>query len=93
MLLGVDRDGLTRQSLAAAWRGYARANHPDACPGDVRATSRFVAGRRAFEALHSALGAPPVHRFVPATRIIRGPAAAAASPYQMAPVGSREWRA
>lgn len=48
---------LEHDRVVAAWRRFARSNHPDVCPGDPAAADRFNAGRAAYEALLAA--APP----------------------------------
>jgi curved DNA-binding protein CbpA len=49
-LLGVARQA-TRAEITQAWRRRARAEHPDARPRDVGATSRFRALADAYELL------------------------------------------
>ena len=49
-LLGVPREA-SRQEIALAWRRRARAEHPDARPGDVAAPDRFRALAGAWQVL------------------------------------------
>ena len=49
-LLGVAR-GASREEIALAWRRQARAEHPDARPGDVAAPGRFRALAEAWQVL------------------------------------------
>ncbi|HEY0131177.1 MAG TPA: DnaJ domain-containing protein, partial [Allosphingosinicella sp.] len=39
------------ESIKAAWRRLAKANHPDAAPGDADAAKRFQAVQAAYEVL------------------------------------------
>ena len=49
-LLGVPR-GASRQEITRAWRRRARAEHPDARPGDAAAPGRFRALAEAYQVL------------------------------------------
>jgi curved DNA-binding protein CbpA len=49
-LLGVARDA-SREEIALAWRRRARAEHPDARPGDAHAPGRFCALAGAWQVL------------------------------------------
>ena len=49
-LLGVPR-GASREQIARAWRRRARAEHPDAQPGDAAAVGRFRALAGAWHVL------------------------------------------
>src|SRR5512142_3365941 len=49
-LLGVPRDA-SREEIALAWRRRARAEHPDARPGDADAPGRFRALAGAWQVL------------------------------------------
>jgi curved DNA-binding protein CbpA len=49
-LLGVPRDA-SHQEIAQAWRRRARAEHPDARPGDAAAPGRFRALAGAWQVL------------------------------------------
>jgi molecular chaperone DnaJ len=49
-LLGVPREA-SRKDIALAWRRRARAEHPDARPGDAAAPGRFVALAGAWHVL------------------------------------------
>lgn len=53
--LGLPAAHLDRQALNRAWRRFARAHHPDMCPGDPGAAARFARGREAYETLRAAL--------------------------------------
>lgn len=64
-VLQIPPDRLEHDRVVAAWRRFARTNHPDVCPGDPTAADRFHAGRTAYEALIAA---------VPATRPAPRPA-------------------
>jgi hypothetical protein len=86
-----DRDG-----LVGAWRRFARAHHPDRCPGDPGAAWRFATGRQAFETLIDRvadLPAPPPVVEYGRTGVVRGAAAGRAIPYEMRPLHTREWHA
>lgn len=94
-VLGLPEVRAGRDDLVGAWRRYARAHHPDRCPGDPDACRRFAAGREAFETLIGGL-APPAPAPVVAygrTGVVRGAAAGRALPYEMRPLHAREWRA
>jgi hypothetical protein len=39
--------------VKAAWRRLAKANHPDVCPGDAEAATRFQAVQAAYEVLRA----------------------------------------
>lgn len=94
-VLGLPSARADRDELVGAWRRYARAHHPDRCPGDPAAASRFAAGREAFETL-VARAAEPAPAPVVAygrTGVLRGADAGRAMPYAMRPLASREWRA
>ena len=80
----------------SAWRRFARAHHPDRCPGDAGAAWRFATGREAFETLIDQAIAPApapvaVLRAAPASCAARTPRRAL--PYEMRPLHTREWRA
>lgn len=84
---------LDRQALNRAWRRFARAHHPDMCPGDPGAAERFARGREAYELLRAALprsdAVPPLsrrHGVVPASAA-RGRTLAYAPPA----LHPREW--
>ncbi len=49
-LLGVSR-GASREEITQAWRGRARAEHPDARPADGDAPGRFRALAEAYQVL------------------------------------------
>ena len=51
--LGLPATHLDRRALNRAWRCFARAHHPDMCPGDPGAAARFARGREAFEVLRA----------------------------------------
>jgi curved DNA-binding protein CbpA len=94
-VLGLERPSVGRDELVGAWRRFARANHPDRCPGDAGAAWRFATGREAFQILLDGLApaaAPPVARYG-RTGVIRGSDARGALPYAMRPLHTREWRA
>ncbi|HEX8622425.1 MAG TPA: J domain-containing protein [Allosphingosinicella sp.] len=42
------------EAIKAAWRRLAKANHPDAAPGDAEAAKRFQAVQAAYEVLRKA---------------------------------------
>ena len=42
------------KTIKAAWRRLAKANHPDAAPGDAEAAKRFQAVQAAYEVLRKA---------------------------------------
>lgn len=42
------------EAVRGAWRKLAKANHPDACPGDAEAAKRFQAIQAAYEVLRVA---------------------------------------
>ena len=42
------------KAIKAAWRRLAKANHPDAAPGDAEAAKRFQAVQAAYEVLRKA---------------------------------------
>jgi hypothetical protein len=42
------------EDVKAAWRRLAKANHPDAAPGDAEAAKRFQAVQAAYEVLRKA---------------------------------------
>ena len=42
------------KEIKAAWRRLAKANHPDAAPGDAAAAERFQAVQAAYEVLRKA---------------------------------------
>ena len=42
------------EDVKAAWRRLAKANHPDAAPGDSEAAKRFQAVQAAYEVLRKA---------------------------------------
>lgn len=95
-VLGLGHPSAGRDELVGAWRRFARANHPDRCPGDAGAAVRFATGREAFQILIDRLTAPPPP--APAavygrTGVVRGPDAHRAVPYAMRPLHTREWRA
>jgi hypothetical protein len=94
-VLGLPGRGLDRDELVGAWRRYARAHHPDRCPGDRGAAWRFATGREAFETLIAeVVDRPPVPVVAYGrTGVVRGASAARALPYEMRPLHTREWRA
>ncbi len=94
-VLGLSSARPARDDLVSAWRRFARAHHPDRCPGDPGAAWRFATGREAFEILiDRAIETSPT-RFASYGRagIVRGASAASAIPYEMRPLHTREWRA
>jgi hypothetical protein len=93
-VLGLAHARPDRDDLVGAWRRFARANHPDRCPGDPEAAWRFATGREAFETLLGRTAGPPPA--VVADRragVLRGARAGRAVPYEMRPLPAREWRA
>jgi DnaJ-domain-containing protein 1 len=52
-ILEVDSDAGFAE-IKAAWRRLAKANHPDAAPGDAEAAKRFQAVQTAYEVLRKA---------------------------------------
>ena len=94
-VLGLPHPSAGRDELVGAWRRFARANHPDRCPGDAGAAVRFAAGREAFQILIDRLTrpAPPPVAAYGRTGVVRGPDADRAVPYAMRPLHTREWRA
>ena len=94
-LLGLDRPIIGRDDLVTAWRRFARANHPDRCPGDAGAAWRFATGREAFQMLIDRVNTPASPRVVSygRTGVVRGPDAGRALPYAMRSLHTREWRA
>lgn len=52
-MLGLEVDA-TFEEVRAAWRGLAKANHPDVKPGDAEAAARFQAIQAAYEVLRAA---------------------------------------
>jgi hypothetical protein len=94
-VLGLEHPTVGRDELVGAWRRFARANHPDRCPGDAGAAWRFATGREAFQTLLDGVtpaAAPPVASYG-RTGVVRGPEAHRALPYAMRPLHTREWRA
>lgn len=91
-VLGVSWDGLDRPALERAWRSFARANHPDMCPGDPGACARFTRGREAYEALAAlapcrAIGGSPRRR-----RVVPAPAARErVTAFALPALHPREW--
>ena len=93
-LLGLETPAVGRDELVAAWRRFARANHPDRCPGDAGAAWRFATGREAFQVLIAGVVTePPPAASYGRTGVVRGPEAQRAVPYAMRPLHTREWRA
>lgn len=94
-VLGLPTARPARDDLVTAWRRYARAHHPDRCPGDAGAAWRFATGREAFETLidQSIASAPVRPVSYGNTGVVRGPGASRALPYEMRPLHTREWRA
>jgi len=94
-LLGLEQPTIGRDDLVSAWRRFARANHPDHCPGDAGAAWRFATGREAFQMLIERVDAPVAQPVVSygRTGVVRGPDAGRALPYAMRPLHTREWRA
>lgn len=85
-VLGLRPERLDREAVVGAWRRFARAHHPDRCPGDPGAARRFSAGREAYEAL---IARAPER----CGAVLRGAAAARAVAYAPGPLSVREWRA
>jgi hypothetical protein len=52
-VLGLESDA-GFDEIKAAWRRLAKANHPDACPGDAEAAERFRAIQAAWDVLRQA---------------------------------------
>src|SRR3954463_3332228 len=52
-VLGVETDA-TSEQIKAAYRRLAKANHPDAAPGDAEAATRFQQVQAAYEVLRKA---------------------------------------
>lgn len=52
-VLGLEPDA-SFEEVRAAWRGLAKANHPDVRPGDAAAADRFRAVQAAYEVLRAA---------------------------------------
>lgn len=50
-ILGLRSPRVTEPELRAAWRRFARENHPDRRPDDPMAGRRFAAGHEAYEVL------------------------------------------
>ena len=94
-VLGLATQRPSRDDLVGAWRRFARAHHPDRCPGDSGAAWRFATGREAFETLIDGVieASPPPVASYGRTGIVRGPLASHALPYEMRPLHTREWRA
>lgn len=94
-VLGLPTARPARDDLVTAWRRYARAHHPDRCPGDAGAAWRFATGREAFETLiDQAITSAPVRPVsYGSTGVVRGPGASRALPYEMRPLHTREWHA
>jgi DnaJ-class molecular chaperone len=94
-VLGLPARGVDRDEVVGAWRRYARAHHPDHCPGDRGAAWRFATGREAFETLIAEVveRPPPAVAAYGRTGVVRGEGAARALPYEMRPLHTREWRA
>lgn len=97
-VLGLPTARPARDDIVSAWRAFARAHHPDRCPGDPGAAWRFATGREAFETLiDQAIAAaprpaPPVASYG-SSGVVRGAAAGRALPYEMRPLHTREWAA
>jgi len=93
-VLGLAHARPDRDDLVGAWRRFARANHPDRCPGDPGAAWRFATGREAFETLLDRIGTAPVAATADGRPgVLRGAPASRAIPYEMRPLATREWRA
>ena len=95
-VLGLDHASVGRDDLVGAWRRFARAHHPDRCPGDPGAAWRFATGREAFETLidrSSSAGRDAGRRPTAAPAWCAAPDAHRALPYEMRPLHTREWRA
>jgi len=92
-VLGLAHPRPDRDDLVGAWRRFARANHPDRCPGDPGAARRFATGREAFETLLRRITEPPPAAVAAYARqgVLRGASAAGALPYQMRPLPLRQW--
>jgi DnaJ-class molecular chaperone len=93
-VLGLEHPSVGRDELVGAWRRFARANHPDRCPGDTGAAWRFATGREAFEVLIERKDpAPPPVASYGRTGVVHGADAHRAVPYAMRPLHRREWLA
>jgi DnaJ-class molecular chaperone len=94
-VLGLPPRSVDRDDLVGAWRRFARAHHPDRCPGDPGAGWRFATGREAFETLIDRIVERPPVPVVAygSTGVVRGADATRALPYEMRPLHTREWRA
>lgn len=93
-VLGLEHPSVGRDELVGAWRRFARANHPDRCPGDAGAARRFATGREAFQVLIDRVASHPTPvASYGRTGVVRGPEADRALPYAMRPLHTREWRA
>ena len=90
--LGLREPTADQASLQRAWRRFARAHHPDRCPGDPDAGARFARGREAYEAL-SALCDPVAGVAGPRRRIIPAPSATGARLFEPPDLVGREWTA
>ncbi len=94
-VLGLASQRPARDDLVGAWRQFARAHHPDRCPGDPGAAWRFATGREAFETLidRAIAASPPSVAHYGLTGVVRGACAGRALPYEMRPLHTREWLA
>lgn len=91
-VLGLAHARPDRDDLVGAWRRFARANHPDRCPGDPGAAWRFATGREAFETLLDRIAEGPAPLSADRrTGVLRGAPAGRAVPYEMRPLSTREW--
>jgi DnaJ-class molecular chaperone len=92
-VLGLAHACPSRDDLVGAWRRFARAHHPDRCPGDPGAAGRFATGREAFETLLRRIAEPAPAPLAAYDRrgVVRGAPAAGAPPYEMRPLPIRQW--